>query len=78
MKYQESKKYIMTNQGAIVIGIVWAFFMILFTQFLFPWFMGNEITKHKLYFAVPIWIVAGLIYGFLMKHSATKKEKRKK
>ena len=47
MENQERKKYIMTNQGAIVLGLVWATFMVLYTQLLSPWLSGIPIDYDK-------------------------------
>jgi|TARA_B110000208_G_scaffold177259_1_gene224291 hypothetical protein len=76
MENQERKKYIMTNQGAIVLGLVWATFMVLYTQLLSPWLSGTPIDYDKLILSIPIWLATGLAFGFVMKYLAIRKEKR--
>ena len=48
-------------------GISFGLFMYVFMSILFPLITKDEITLRNLLISLPIWIVGGLIYGYLMK-----------
>jgi hypothetical protein len=55
------------NRPWIKQGISFGLFMYVFMSILFPLITKDEITLRNLLISLPIWIVGGLIYGYLMK-----------
>ena len=51
----------------VATGLVWGVIMYLFTTFLFPCLNGEAIETKKILVGIPIWIMAGLIFGFTVK-----------
>ena len=48
-------------------GLVWGVLMYLLTTFLFPYLNGEEIETKEILLGFPLWVVAGLIFGFTLK-----------
>jgi len=57
-------------------GLIWGLFMCVFMVILFPLIEGENITQKKLLIGIPLWIVAGLLYGYTMKRNIGKREKK--
>ena len=47
-------------------GLVWGFFMLIAMTILWPLMDGSGIRLSKILIGVPVWIAAGLLYGFLI------------
>ena len=45
-------------------GLVWGFFMLIAMTILWPLMDGSGIRLSKILIGVPVWIAAGLLYGF--------------
>ena len=64
------------GNGWIKIGLIFAVVMYIFNQLLMPYFIfKDEITQKKLIIGVPIWIIGGLLYGYIVKSLEEKKHK---
>jgi len=48
-------------------GLSWGLFMYVFMTFLFPLIDGDGVTLRKVIIGIPIWIIAGLAFGYTMK-----------
>lgn len=46
-------------------GLIWGVFMFLMLNIVFPLFDGTEITTKKILIGLPLWLVAGLIFGYI-------------
>ncbi|MDZ7773132.1 MAG: hypothetical protein U5K31_10420 [Balneolaceae bacterium] len=54
-------------------GLSFAFFMYIIMTLLFPLVMGEALTWTNALIGVPIWVVAGLAYGYFMKRYFNKR-----
>ena len=61
------------KQRWIKMGLTWGAFMFLFMTFLFPFFMGQNITLKSKLFGLIIWTIGGLVFGYIMKLIMNKK-----
>ena len=61
------------NKGWIKLGLGWGSFMFIFMTFIFPLISGSKITILSVIVAIPIWIMAGLLFGYAMKKIMNKK-----
>ena len=59
----------------IKIGLFWGVFMYIFTVVLLPLILREEITTRKMLINIPIWVIAGLIFGFWINRLALKRNK---
>jgi len=41
--------------------------MFVFSSFLYPWTVGKQINLDPLLYKLVLWILGGLIFGFIMK-----------
>lgn len=48
-------------------GLRWAVTMYIFMVFLFPLLLKENITLQRCLIGIPVWIVAGLLYGIMVK-----------
>lgn len=48
-------------------GLYWGAFMYVIMVFGFPYYENKEITQISILTGIPIWILGGLGYGYLMK-----------
>jgi len=48
-------------------GLTWGVLMFLIMSIVFPYFKGQEITLKILLIEFAIWIISGLIFGYIMK-----------
>lgn len=55
-------------------GLFWGIFMVLVLNVLFPLFDGEPIQPMKLLVSIPVWLVFGLIFGYVSRKKGTKKE----
>ena len=46
-------------------GLLWGLFMYVVLIVLFPLFDGSGITLSKLLIGIPVWLSAGLLYGYV-------------
>ena len=59
----------------IKIGLFWGLFMYIFTVVLLPLILREEITTRKMLINIPIWVIAGLIFGYWTNYLAVKRKK---
>ncbi len=64
--------------GWVKHGIGWALFMYVIMVFLFPLSDGSEISWKKSLVSIPIWLIAGLIYGYTLKLIMRRKDSSSK
>ena len=55
-------------------GLFFGLFMYLFMVVLFPLIQGETLTQRGLLIGIPIWAIAGLVFGFTMKIINRKKK----
>ena len=48
-------------------GLYWGGFMYVIMVFGFPYYQDKEITLLSMILGIPIWVIGGLVYGYLMK-----------
>jgi len=72
-----SEKKKLTKKAAIFHGLFFGMFMLFFDVIGDPLLMKTEITFEKLPVQIPLWILSGLIYGFMVRyfHNRSLKEK---
>ena len=51
----------------IIRGIGWGIFMFIFMNFLYPFIAGHEINWNSVLISIPLWMIAGLLFGASMK-----------
>ena len=49
------------------VGLIWALWMFAFMNIAFPLIKGEEITFKQIAIGIPIWLLGGLIFGYLMR-----------
>lgn len=74
---QMSKKKQMTKKGAIIYGLFFGIFMLFFHVIGDPLISKTEITYDKLPIQIPVWILSGLAYGFLVRYFNNRSSKEK-
>ncbi len=72
-----SEKKKLTKKAAIFLGLFFGMFMLFFDVIGDPLLMKTEITFEKLPVQIPLWILSGLIFGFILRyfHNRSLKEK---
>lgn len=50
-----------------VYGILWGLFMYVVMTFIVPLIRAEEITTRQILTAIPIWLIGGLIFGYINK-----------
>ncbi len=65
----------MTAKSGLIMGLIWGLFMYLVMTFIFPLIMQEEMTQKSMLIGIPIWLIAGLAFGFTMKIWMNKKGK---
>jgi len=55
-------------------GLFWGLFMAIFINVLFPLMDGTAINPMKLLVSVPVWLVFGLVFGYLSRKKEPKKQ----
>lgn len=58
-------------------GLLWGVMMYLVMTFVFPYLDGKEIPVKRMLINIPVWIVAGIGYGYAMKRYYLWAQKRK-
>ena len=61
-----------------LLGLLWGFFMYVFMTILFPIITVKEITQKELLINIPVWLIAGLLVGYITKVINGKKKRNKK
>ena len=56
-----------TKSQYFLSGLFWGIFMYVFMTILFPLIQGENLTQRRLLIGIPIWAVAGFLFGFAMK-----------
>jgi hypothetical protein len=56
------------------VGLRWGLFMYVFMTILFPLIDGEGITQKKILIGIPVWTIAGLLFGLTMKAIGGKKK----
>ena len=54
-------------------GLFWGLFMAIVINILFPLFDGQAIVPMKLLVSVPVWLIFGLIFGYVSRKKESKK-----
>lgn len=55
-------------------GLIWGVFMMLAINVVFPLFDGTGISVTRLLVALPVWLVFGLIFGYVSRKKDRSKE----
>ncbi len=53
--------------GWVKQGLQWGLFMFIIMTFIFPFFIGEAINWKRILVGIPVWTLAGLLFGFSMK-----------
>lgn len=56
------------------VGLIWGLSMFIFMCFVWPLISGEEITLKKILIGIPIWTIAGLLFGYSQRNNLEKKE----
>lgn len=56
------------GKGWIVQGLLWGVFMFIFMGIVYPLAQKEALTAGSLARSLVLWLVAGLVYGWTMKH----------
>lgn len=56
----------------IKFGLFWGLFMAVVLNVLFPLFDGTAIQPMKLLVSIPVWLVFGLIFGYVSRKKQSK------
>ncbi|SFQ68533.1 hypothetical protein [Flavobacterium akiainvivens] len=59
-------------------GLVWAGILYVITMVLFPLFDHENFSVEKLLMGIPLWIVVGLVIGYLFDKKGKSKSTKKK
>ncbi|MCO6483065.1 MAG: hypothetical protein J5I62_09745 [Flavobacteriales bacterium] len=66
------------GKGWIIQGLVWGAFMFIIMGIVYPLVEKEALTAGSLARALVLWLVAGLVYGWAMKHYMRWYEERKR
>jgi len=66
-KIMKDKK-LMTKKSALFHGLFFGVLMLVLTIFINPMFEKEEISFDTLHVQIPVWILAGLAYGFVNRY----------
>jgi hypothetical protein len=61
-----------SNKLWIKTGLIWGLFMFVSMTFISPLLKGNEITLSDVLISIPVWVLAGLGFGYAMKNIGKK------
>lgn len=56
-----------TTKNWLKIGLLWGLFMYLIMIFIFPLIQQEQITRLKILIGIPVWLLSGLGFGYIMK-----------
>jgi hypothetical protein len=55
------------EKGWIKVGLIWGGLMFVIMTFIFPFFTDDGIDRKQILINIPVWIIAGLVFGYMMK-----------
>lgn len=55
-------------------SLSWALWMFIIMSFFWPWVDGEEITLKKTLIGIPIWLLGGFLFGYLMRKNYPEKD----
>lgn len=55
------------HKNWVKIGLIWGAFMFLFMSIVFPYFIGQKITRETLLLGLITWAISGLCFGYVMR-----------
>ena len=58
----------------IKFGLFWGVFMAIFINVLFPLMDGTAINSMKLLVSIPVWVLFGLVFGYVSRKKEPKKQ----
>jgi uncharacterized membrane-anchored protein len=58
------------------VGLIWGAFMYVFNAIIYPLFAGLKITLAGLLLSIVVWVVAGLLFGLILKFFVERKKKK--
>jgi len=58
----------------IKFGLFWGVFMAIFINVLFPLMDGTAINPMKLLVSIPVWLLFGLVFGYVSRKKEPKKQ----
>ena len=63
-----SKKEYFEGNSWLIIGLLWGITCFSIMEIIIPWRQKTEIDwNHILIFILPIWLIGGITYGYVMK-----------
>lgn len=62
-----------SRQNWLVSGIKWGIFMYIFMVIVFPFLIGDEITWKTLTLGIVVWLIGGVLFGYMMQFFMNKK-----
>ncbi len=71
-----NKKHKSEKKNWIISGLIFGILMFLVNQIIFPLIKGEKITSQVFLIWLPIWLVGGLGWGFVMRWWYRRQEKR--
>lgn len=67
-----------STKSWLILGLFFGLFMYVVMMIIFPLIEGEKITQQNLLIGIPIWLIAGLGWGYFMKFWMNKKGKENK
>lgn len=55
-------------------GLIWGGILYILTMMIFPLLDGERLSWFKIIMGIPLWIITGLIIGYLFKNKKGKKK----
>jgi len=65
-----------STKNWIKLGLLWGVIMFIIITFAFPLIKQEEITGVNILIGIPIWIISGLLFGYIMKSLMSKKSRK--
>jgi hypothetical protein len=62
----------------VVAGLVWGAFMFLIMNIVFPLCNDKKISGWEMLIDIPLWIIGGLIFGYLSRKKTVKNNENEK
>lgn len=62
-----TKKMKFEKNGWIIVGLIWGIGMLIIMTFAAPMLRGEDVTGQTLIIDIPLWLMAGLGWGYFMK-----------
>lgn len=60
----------------IVNGILWGLLMFSITGLIYPYAIGEKISAESIFIHLILWLIGGLLFGFVMKQLVKNKVKK--